>query len=366
MQNYADLAEANTLQASRTIINNNLKTAMSQSSGTAFPTTNLQLGMPCWRSDLNKLYVLRAISPTTWEPMYSAESDGAGSGLDADLLDGQQGSYYTAIATRLGYTPANLAGDTFTGVVNVDAGNVGGSGTDVFQVRANSGNFGMRISVTGNLSTDFAVTRYFQGGAQKAATYTNLDNYYINVGGNVAVRVNQYGITTFGAATAGAFAGSSAVQSASTGTPYAGRNTSTVGGKYWLFGPDSSNNYVVQNQGSVGVFVADGATSWSAISDERKKTALEPITDAVEKVEQLRAVTGLYKGDYASAKRRTFLIAQDVQKVLPEAVTEVEGTLCLAYSDVIPLLVASVKELSAEVNHLKLRLAAIEPWPEDI
>lgn len=36
-----------------------------------------------------------------WHPT----NDGAGSGLDADLLDGQQGSYYTAITARLGYTP---------------------------------------------------------------------------------------------------------------------------------------------------------------------------------------------------------------------------------------------------------------------
>lgn len=32
-------------------------------------------------------------------------NDGSGSGLDADLLDGQQGSYYTNITGRLGYTP---------------------------------------------------------------------------------------------------------------------------------------------------------------------------------------------------------------------------------------------------------------------
>lgn len=41
--------------------------------------------------------------------------DGAGSGVDADVLDGQQGSYYENIPARLGYSPANRAGDTFTG-----------------------------------------------------------------------------------------------------------------------------------------------------------------------------------------------------------------------------------------------------------
>ena len=41
--------------------------------------------------------------------------DGAGSGLDADLLDGQSSAYFTDIAARLGYTPANIASPAFTG-----------------------------------------------------------------------------------------------------------------------------------------------------------------------------------------------------------------------------------------------------------
>lgn len=45
--------------------------------------------------------------------------DGAGSGLDADLLDGQHGSYYSNIAARLGYTPVNKAGDTMTGALTL-------------------------------------------------------------------------------------------------------------------------------------------------------------------------------------------------------------------------------------------------------
>ena len=45
--------------------------------------------------------------------------DGSGSGLDADLLDGQDSSFFTNIIARLGYTPANRSGDTFTGQVNI-------------------------------------------------------------------------------------------------------------------------------------------------------------------------------------------------------------------------------------------------------
>lgn len=41
--------------------------------------------------------------------------DGSGSGLDADLLDGQDSSFFTNIIARLGFTPVNRAGDTMTG-----------------------------------------------------------------------------------------------------------------------------------------------------------------------------------------------------------------------------------------------------------
>ena len=58
---------------------------------------------------------------------------------------------------------------------------------------------------------------------------------------------------------------------------------------------------------------------------------------------------------------RSFLIAQDVQAVLPEAVTSVtqeDGSdiLSLAYTETIPLLVAAIQELKAEVDSLKAQL----------
>jgi len=58
--------------------------------------------------------------------------DGSGSGLDADLLDGQDGSWYSNIIARLGFTPLNKGGDTVTGALGVvgdltlsNAGNTG-------------------------------------------------------------------------------------------------------------------------------------------------------------------------------------------------------------------------------------------------
>jgi hypothetical protein len=143
---------------------------------------------------------------------------------------------------------------------------------------------------------------------------------------------------------------------------YGSRNSGAASGKYWTFAADGSNSFVIFNQTPTGVYVADGGTSWNAFSDERLKTDLVPITDAVSKVSTLRAVTGRLKTDEEGTSR-VFLIAQDVQAVLPEAVhvgEDEDKTLGLAYTEVIPLLVAAIKELSAKNDALEARLAALE------
>ena len=115
----------------------------------------------------------------------------------------------------------------------------------------------------------------------------------------------------------------------------------------------STPTFKLFNDAAAGVYVTYGGTSWTATSDERLKDIIEPISNAVAKVGSLRSVIGKFKTD-SEATRRSFLIAQDVQSVLPEAVDASNpDRLGVAYSEVIPLLVAAIKELTAEVNALK-------------
>jgi hypothetical protein len=138
------------------------------------------------------------------------------------------------------------------------------------------------------------------------------------------------------------------------------RNSGATAGKYWSFGPNASNNIICYNNSSVGVYIVDGGTSWTGTSDERLKTDLKPIENAAEKVSTLRAVTGRFIADEEN-KSRAFLIAQDVQKVLPEAVDASDPEkLGIAYTDVIPLLVAAIKEQQTIINELKSRIEALE------
>lgn len=81
----------------------------------------------------------------------------------------------------------------------------------------------------------------------------------------------------------------------------------------------------------------------TAYSDERVKENLETINDAVFKISTLTGYT--FDRTDRDTDRETGLIAQEVQKVLPEAVTENEdGMLALAYGNLAGLFVEAIKE----------------------
>jgi hypothetical protein len=142
---------------------------------------------------------------------------------------------------------------------------------------------------------------------------------------------------------------------------------SSVNTELWLCGPGPLAMVAGGSSGSgFGVRLAVGASSWAAISDERLKENIVPIENAIDKITTLRTVIGNYKSDKKKVKR-PFLIAQDVEKILPEAVTtsviqdtvdpndpskslNISECLYLSYTDVIPLIIASIKEQQALIT----------------
>jgi len=138
------------------------------------------------------------------------------------------------------------------------------------------------------------------------------------------------------------------------------RDNGATAGKYWRIWADSNNSWSIYNNNNAGVWLSDGGTSWNSSSDERLKDIISPISDAVKKVSSLRAVTFKWKNNF-NDELNVGLIAQDVQAVLPEIVKEApDGYLGLAYTDVIPLLVASIKELSAKLDEANARIKVLE------
>ena len=142
------------------------------------------------------------------------------------------------------------------------------------------------------------------------------------------------------------------------------RNAQNTVGRYWKIGAvggaGGANPYmIVYTATNGGVYMGYSDTSWSSTSDESKKENLVPITDAVTKISSLRTVIGNFIDDEEKTKH-PFLIAQDVQKVLPEAINEKDGVLGLKYSDMIPLLTAAIKEQQAIITDLKARIEVLE------
>jgi hypothetical protein len=90
-----------------------------------------------------------------------------------------------------------------------------------------------------------------------------------------------------------------------------------------------------------------------AYSDRRYKTDLERITGALDKVSKINGYT-FVRTDLEDKRRKAGVIAQEIQEVLPEVVqTTEDGTLSVAYGNIVALLIEAIKELREEVKILK-------------
>ena len=98
-----------------------------------------------------------------------------------------------------------------------------------------------------------------------------------------------------------------------------------------------------------GAIVANGNVT--AYSDRRLKTDIVKITNALDKVNQINGYTFTMLG---IGQRQAGVIAQEIEKVLPEVVVQNEnGYLTVMYGNIVSLLIEAVKELSNEVEKLK-------------
>ena len=127
---------------------------------------------------------------------------------------------------------------------------------------------------------------------------------------------------------------------------------------------DSHRFYLLDAGADDGVYINQGSTSFSAASDERIKTDWVNITNAVNKIDTLTKV-GKYKRkkydkennqitDPTSTKEHYGLSAQEIEAILPELISEdVNGIKGMSYTELVPLLIKAIQELSARVKTLE-------------
>jgi hypothetical protein len=96
-------------------------------------------------------------------------------------------------------------------------------------------------------------------------------------------------------------------------------------------------------------------------SDSRLKDNITPITTPVEKIKALSGVEFDWNSGEQVGTHDVGLIAQDVEAVLPEAVTTQEdGYKNLAYTKVIPLLVEAMKEQQTMIEALRAEIELLK------
>jgi hypothetical protein len=95
----------------------------------------------------------------------------------------------------------------------------------------------------------------------------------------------------------------------------------------------------------------------TAYSDIRIKTNILVIENALEKVSKIRGVTFVRTDEGSSDARQAGVIAQEVELVLPEVVSEdASGIKNVAYGNMAGLFIEAIKELKAEIEELKSRI----------
>ena len=115
---------------------------------------------------------------------------------------------------------------------------------------------------------------------------------------------------------------------------------------------DPTNGFLEVNGNVSGTSIYASANI-VAYSDARSKTNVTTIDNALDKVDAIRGVT-YNKVEDPDGIRYMGVIAQELQEVLPEVVAEGEdGSLAVAYGNIVGVLIEAVKELRAEIKELK-------------
>ena len=333
--------------------------------------------------------------------IWHAGNDGTGSGLDADKLDGVQGSSFlrsnqadTFLSQLTGNAPI-----VFEGTLATFDPPGGGTGSDT----ANDGAIA--------LASGHRIVGWHDGYVRTLFKWTQSSNIVIGqtgtglIGGidllpgsSGAAKVN--GNTIWHAGNDGTGSGLDAdkvdgIEGASflrsdEADTFSGDLTSSGNAKinlidnsYLCMGTgsdaelfcDGSHLYLDLNSDIGNFYIRDGTTTRytfddngsftatgnvTAYSDITLKNSIEPIADPIDKVQQINGVT-FNRTDVPELGRQLGVIAQDVEKVCPELVlTNDDGIKSVAYGNMVGLLVEAVKEQQKQIGELKERINVLE------
>jgi hypothetical protein len=130
--------------------------------------------------------------------------------------------------------------------------------------------------------------------------------------------------------------------------------------RYTSTGMIAEFGYNTATVGSINV-TASG-TTYNTTSDRRLKDNIEPISDATDKLMDMKPVTHTWIDNPESPQVHGF-IAQEMQEVVPEAVSgdaESDEMMSMDYGRITPVIVAALQDALKEIEELKTRINELE------
>lgn len=127
---------------------------------------------------------------------------------------------------------------------------------------------------------------------------------------------------------------------------------------FQLYGSNGQQGFLTSNWGGWGAY-CDTSGNWTAngnvtaYSDEKLKDNIEPIENPIQKLKAIQGVT-YNRNDIEGNPRHTGVVAQQVERVLPEVVmTNDDGIKTVAYGNMVGLLIEAIKEQQDEIERLR-------------
>ena len=327
-------------------------------------------------------------------------------GLFGCAADQTGGSTWPFTPTTFGATAANststLIGFT-NGIYSLASSTIGnGTQTGGLTISGGATTTGNSLTggnaiITGTLTVNSASASTFMGqlrlanGTAAVPAYSgtsviNTGMFFITPGGlgNIGfstaalerMRIDSTGNVGFG--TTSPWAKLSIAGAANAATPLFTISTSTTGATSTAFIIDQTGNVgigttspttALQVNGSITPNVTNAFTLgnamylWSAVyatnnviqtSDARLKDNVASTTHGLDQIMQLRPVSYTWKAHPEQGTKLGF-IAQEVQPILPETVSvgdDVNHTMGLTYTELIPVIVRAIQQLAAKISDL--------------
>jgi hypothetical protein len=294
---------------------------------------------------------------------------------DTQIISGVNGSgtylplsFYTNNALAMQIDTAATVAINTTGR---PAGIGGGDNGKLWVKQTTTGNYGIAaiasatdsfISIANNGTTGVIGTSYGTTGSYMPLAFYTSDQERMRITSGGVVMINT--TSAIGSSTERL----GILQTNTSSDIITVRNSGATAGRYWSCPyVDTSNTYFIINNDSTGVKLTHGSTSWAAQSDARLKNITGTYTNALSDIAQIQPVKFTWKDDLTN-KAQVGVIAQSVLPVVPEAVEALtipkseDGTeyLSVRYTELIPLMIASIQEQQAIINELKTRIEALE------